>query len=226
MLAAILVSLAVVFVAELGDKSQLITMTYSLRHRWWVVLSGVGIAAMLVHGLSVAIGHFLGMTLPERPIAFVAAIAFLLFALWTWREKGDDEEIRIAEPRFVVPAIVSSFVLAELGDKTMLATVALASDRDWAGVWIGATVGMVLADGAAIAAGRLMHKRLPERFLHGLASVLFLLFGLWMLFDGALGLRWVAVGVTASVTVVALVAWLLWRRTAQAAAPEPSTRPA
>lgn len=227
MLAAILVSLAVVFVAELGDKSQLITMTYSLRHRWWVVLSGVAIAAMLVHGLSVAIGHFLGMTLPERPIAFVAAIAFLLFAVWTWREKGADEEIRIAEPRYVVPAIVSSFVLAELGDKTMLATVALASDRNWAGVWIGATAGMVLADGAAIAAGRLMHKRLPEAFLHGLASVLFLLFGLWMLFDGALGLRWAAVGVTTAVTVTVLVTWLIRRRRApaEAATEEPSTRP-
>ena len=210
MLTAILVSLAVVFVAELGDKSQLITVTYSLRHRWWVVLSGVGIAAMLVHGLSVTIGHFLGLTTPERPIAFVAAVAFLLFAVWTWRERGDDgAEVRIAEPRFVVPAIVSSFVLAELGDKTMLATVALASDRNWAGVWIGATAGMVLADGAAIAVGRLMHKRLPERFLHGLASVLFLLFGLWLLLDSALGLRWVAVAVTASVAVLAATAWLI-----------------
>lgn len=228
MLAAILVSLAVVFVAELGDKSQLITMTYSLRHRWWVVLSGVGIAAMLVHGLSVAVGHFLGLTLPERPIAFVAAIAFLLFALWTWRESGaDGAQVRIAEPRFVVPAIVSSFVLAELGDKTMLATVALASERNWAGVWIGATAGMVLADGAAIAAGRLLHKRLPERFLHGLASVLFLLFGLWLLFDSALGLRWAAVAVVGSVAVLTTVIWLVRRRRAPAdpTTLEPSRRP-
>ena len=81
----------------------------------------------------------------------------------------------------------------------MLATVTLASDHNWAGVWIGATVGMVLADGVAIAVGAVLHKRLPERFLHSLASVLFLVFGLWLLFDGALGLRWVAVGVTGSV---------------------------
>jgi Ca2+/H+ antiporter, TMEM165/GDT1 family len=208
MLTAILISLVVVFVAELGDKSQLITMTYSLRHRWWVVLSGVGLAAMLVHGLSVAIGHFLGLTLPERPIAFAGAIAFLLFAVWTWREgrRDDDEEVRVAEPRFVLFAIISSFVLAELGDKTMLATVALASDHNWAGVWIGATAGMVLADGVAIAVGAWAHKRLPERFLHGMASVLFLLFGLWLLFDGALGLRWVAVSLTGSVATVAVVA--------------------
>ena len=108
--------------------------------------------------------------------------------------RDDDEGVRVAEPRFVLFAVISSFVLAELGDKTMLATVALASDHNWAGVWIGATAGMVLADGVAIAVGAVLHKRLPERFLHGLASVLFLLFGLWLLFDGALGLRWVALG--------------------------------
>jgi putative Ca2+/H+ antiporter (TMEM165/GDT1 family) len=225
MLTAILISLAVVFVAELGDKSQLITMTYALRHRWWVVLSGVAIAAMLVHGLSVAIGHFLGLTLPERPIAFAGAIAFLFFAVWTWRESrgSDDADVRVAEPRFVVFAIVSSFVLAELGDKTMLATVTLASDHNWAGVWIGATVGMVLADGVAIAAGALLHTRLPAQFLHSLASVLFLVFGLWLLFDGALGLRWVAVAVTGSVVAgvgtVSLVRFVRRRKPAPAAAP-------
>lgn len=165
MFTAILVSLAVVFVAELGDKSQLITMTYALRHRWWVVLSGVGIASLLVHGLSVAIGHFLGMTLPQRPIAFAAAIAFVLFAVWTWCAGAENDEgvVRVIEPRFALFPIVSSFVLAELGDKTMLATVALASDQNWAGVWIGATIGMVLANGVAIAVGSLMHKRLPAR---------------------------------------------------------------
>jgi Ca2+/H+ antiporter, TMEM165/GDT1 family len=208
MLTAALVSLSVVFVAELGDKSQLMTMTYALRHRWWVVLSGVGIASFMVHGLSVTIGHFLGLTLPERPIAFAAAIAFLLFAVWTWRDgrrAGDDVQ-SVVEPRHVLLAVISSFVLAELGDKTMLATVALASDHNWAGVWVGATAGMVLADGVAIAVGAVLHKRLPERFLHGLASVLFVLFGLWLLFDGALGLRWVALAVTGTVAAVAVAA--------------------
>lgn len=209
MLAAALVSLGVVFVAELGDKSQLMTMTYALRHRWWVVLSGVAIAAFLVHGLSVTIGHFLGLSLPARPIAFAAAIAFLGFAAWTWWDsrKGEDgEDVEVAEPRYVIFAVISSFVLAELGDKTMLATVALASDHDWTGVWAGATVGMVLADGVAIAVGALLHKRLPERFLHSMASVLFLLFGLWLLFDNALGLPWLAVSTTSLVAAVAVTA--------------------
>jgi Ca2+/H+ antiporter, TMEM165/GDT1 family len=106
----------------------------------------------------------------------------------------------------VLLAVVSSFILAELGDKTMLATVALASNHNWAGVWIGATAGLVIADGVAIAMGAVLHKRLPEHFLHGLAGVLFLLFGLWLLFDGALGLRWVALGVTVAVAVAAATA--------------------
>jgi putative Ca2+/H+ antiporter (TMEM165/GDT1 family) len=219
-----MVSLSVVFVAELGDKSQLMTMTYALRHRWWVVLSGVGIASFLVHGLSVTIGHFLGLTLPQRPIAFAAAIAFLLFAVWTWREgrMGDDAEaVKVAEPRHVLLAVISSFVLAELGDKTMLATVTLASEHNWAGVWIGATAGMVLADGVAIAVGTVLHKRLPERFLHGVASVLFLLFGLWLLFDGALGLRWVAVGTVAGAVVTAAAAAVVRGRRTRSLAPEP-----
>jgi Ca2+/H+ antiporter, TMEM165/GDT1 family len=209
MLTAALVSLGVVFLAELGDKSQLMAMTYALRHRWWVVLSGVAIASFLVHGLSVLIGHFVGLTLPERPIAFAAAIAFLLFAAWTWRDSrrsdDDDDVAPVAEPRYVIFAVISSFVLAELGDKTMLATVALASDHNWAGVWIGATVGMVLADGVAIVVGRLLHRRLPERFLHGVAALLFLLFGLWMLFDTALGWPTVAVASTAGVAAAAVI---------------------
>lgn len=227
MLSAALVSLGVVFVAELGDKSQLVTMTYALRNRWWVVLSGVAIASFLVHGLSVMIGHFLGLSLPARPIAFVAAIAFLLFAAWTWRDsrKGDDgEDVKVVEPRYVIFAVISSFVLAELGDKTMLATVALASDHDWAGVWIGATVGMVLADGVAIAVGALLHKRLPDRFLRSMASVLFLLFGLWLLFDNALGLPQVAVATTTMVATAGLVATAVGiaKRRRARAAPAPA----
>ncbi|HEV7423285.1 MAG TPA: TMEM165/GDT1 family protein [Mycobacterium sp.] len=208
MLTAALVSLGVVFLAELGDKSQLMTMTYALRHRWWVVLSGVAIASFLVHGLSVTIGHFVGLTLPGRPIAFAAAIAFLLFAAWTWRDgRGDGDEVASTpEPRYVIFAVISSFVLAELGDKTLLATVAL-----------------------AIAAGRLLHRRLPERFLHGIAAVLFLLFGLWMLFDNALGWPWVAVvstaGVGCAVAITAAIRFARGRRSAPVVAPTPESSP-
>jgi Ca2+/H+ antiporter, TMEM165/GDT1 family len=207
MLAATLLSLGVVFLAELGDRSQLVTMTYALRFRWWVVLPGVTVAAFAVHGVSVTVGHFLGATLPARPMAFASAIAFLIFAAWAWREGADDDAVSTEpEPRFALLTVVSSFALAELSDKTTLATVTLAGDHDWAGVWIGSTLGMVLADALAIGVGVLLHRRLPQRLLHAVAGVLFLLFGLWMLFDGALGWRSVAVAVTAAVAVAAVSA--------------------
>jgi putative Ca2+/H+ antiporter (TMEM165/GDT1 family) len=221
MLAATLLSLGVVFLAELGDRSQLITMTYALRFRWWVVLSGVAIAACAVHGVSVTVGHFLGATLPARPMAFASAIAFLIFAVWAWREGTADNDAIPAtqEPRFALLTVVSSFALAEMSDKTTLATVTLASDHDWTGVWIGSTLGMVLADALAIGAGMLLHRRLPQQLLHLLASVLFVMFGLWMLFDSALGWRSVAIAVTAAVALAALTAvtaQTLRRRRAQA----------
>jgi Ca2+/H+ antiporter, TMEM165/GDT1 family len=205
MFAATLLSLGVVFLAELGDRSQLITMTYALRCRWWVVLTGVGIAAFAAHGVSVTIGHFLGTTLPARPLAFASAVAFLLFAVWAWREgTAKDETVSTPdEPRFALLAVISSFVLAEMSDKTTLATLALASDHDWRGVWIGSTLGMVLADALAICVGVLLNRRLPQRLLHVLASLLFLTFGMWMLFDSALGLRPVAIAVTAGLLLAA-----------------------
>jgi putative Ca2+/H+ antiporter (TMEM165/GDT1 family) len=224
MLTATLLSLGVVFLAELGDRSQLITMTYALRYRWWVVLTGVAIAAFMVHGVSVTIGHFLGTTLPARPMAFASAIAFLVFAVWAWREgAAADETVSTAgEPRFALLTVVSSFVLAEMSDKTTLATVTLASDHNWAGVWIGTTLGMVLADGLAIGAGILLNQRLPDQLLHVLASLLFLLFGLWMLFDSALGWRSVAIALTAAVALaaatVATAQTLRCRRTVAAGA--------
>ncbi|WAC91735.1 TMEM165/GDT1 family protein [Mycobacterium sp. Aquia_213] len=207
MLAATLLSLGVVFLAELGDRSQLITMTYALRFRWWVVLPGVTIAAFAVHGLSVTIGHFLGAALPARPMAFASAIAFLIFAGLAWREGSADVEVSNApEPRFALLTVVSSFALAEISDKTTLATVTLASDHDWAGVWIGSTLGMVLADALALGAGMLLHRRLPQQLLHMVAGVLFGIFGLWMLFENALGWRPVAIAASVAMALAALSA--------------------
>lgn len=229
MLAAALISLGVVFLAELGDKSQLITMTYALRHRWWVVLGGVAIAAFAVHGISVTVGHFLGLTLPARPIAAVAGIAFLGFAVWSWREGNSATAgaTAIREPRLVLFAVVSSVLLAELGDKTMLATVALASDHDWLGVWLGATAGMVLADAVAIAVGMLLHRQLPEHLLHSAAALLFAEFGLWVLFDDALGRRAVGIAAVAALLLLAsarAVRQAALRRSEQLAGPGSTTR--
>jgi thiol:disulfide interchange protein len=100
-------------------------------------------------------------------------------------------------------AVISTFLLAEMSDKTTLATLMLASDHDWIGVWAGSTLGMVLADGLAIGVGVLLHRRLPRQLLHVLAGLLFLMFGLWILLDSALGWRPAAIAATTAVALVA-----------------------
>ena len=187
MWSALVLSFAVVFVAELGDKSQLMAMTFALRYRWWVVLSGILFATTAVHLVSVAIGHYLGVAIPATAISIVGGIAFLIFGAWTLRGDSldDDEQSkagRVARSAFL--AVTSAFFLAELGDKTMLATITLATDNNWAGVWIGSTVGMVAADALAIVIGAVLGRHLPDNAIRYGAAALFFGFGAWMLGDG------------------------------------------
>ncbi|MCR8693028.1 TMEM165/GDT1 family protein [Rhodococcus pyridinivorans] len=187
MWSALVLSFAVVFVAELGDKSQLMAMTFALRYRWWVVLSGILFATTAVHLVSVAVGHYLGVAIPATAISIVGGIAFLIFGAWTLRGDSldDDEQSkagRVARSAFL--AVTSAFFLAELGDKTMLATITLATDNNWAGVWIGSTVGMVAADALAIVIGAVLGRHLPDNAIRYGAAALFFGFGAWMLGDG------------------------------------------
>ncbi|MFI6430061.1 TMEM165/GDT1 family protein [Rhodococcus oryzae] len=187
MLAALLLSFGVIFVAELGDKSQLMAMTFALRYKWWVVIGGITVATTVVHLVSVGVGHYLGVAIPTNLISTVGGIAFLIFALWTLRgdSLSDDEQnkaARVGTSAFL--AVASAFFLAELGDKTMLATITLAADNDWVGVWIGSTVGMVAADALAIVVGAVLGKHLPERFIQLAAATLFFVFGVMLLLQG------------------------------------------
>ncbi|MGA9873696.1 MAG: TMEM165/GDT1 family protein [Rhodococcus sp. (in: high G+C Gram-positive bacteria)] len=187
MLSALILSFAVIFVAELGDKSQLMAMTFALRYRWYVVIGGITVATTVVHLVSVAVGHFLGLSIPTAAISIVGGIAFVVFGLWTLRgdSLSDDEGVKASKvTRSAFLAIASAFFLAELGDKTMLATVTLATDNDWVGVWIGSTVGMVAADALAIVVGAVLGKHLPERVIQYGASVLFFVFGVSLFFEG------------------------------------------
>ncbi|KAA5826608.1 TMEM165/GDT1 family protein [Saccharopolyspora hirsuta] len=180
-----------IFVAELGDKSQLMAMTFATRYRAWQVLLGITVATTLVHAVSVALGFGMGELLPTEWIALIAGVAFLGFAAWTLR--GDhltEEEKRKASQRVgsAVLVVTVAFFLAELGDKTMLATVTLATHHDWLGTWIGSTIGMVVADALAIGVGLLLGKHLPERAIRYGAAALFAIFGTWLIVDAALAL--------------------------------------
>jgi putative Ca2+/H+ antiporter (TMEM165/GDT1 family) len=186
-LAALAVSFGVIFVAELGDKSQLMALTFATRFRPWPVLVGITVATTVVHAVSVGVGYGLGATLPTGWIALAAGLAFLAFGGWTLRgDQLTDEERGRAErtKRSAVVAVTVAFFLAELGDKTMLATITLATQHGWAGTWVGSTVGMVAADALAIMAGRLLGRRLPERAVRYGAAALFAVFGAWLVADG------------------------------------------
>jgi putative Ca2+/H+ antiporter (TMEM165/GDT1 family) len=170
----------VIFVAELGDKSQLMALTFATRYRFWTVLAGITVATAVVHLVSVALGVAVGVKLPTDLIGVLAGLAFIAFGLWTLR--GDelteaDEERARRNTRSAFWAVTVTFFLAELGDKTMLATITLATREGWFGTWLGSTVGMVLADALAIGVGVWLGKSLPERVVKIGAATLFFIFG-------------------------------------------------
>jgi putative Ca2+/H+ antiporter (TMEM165/GDT1 family) len=188
---AFLLSTAVIFVAELGDKSQLMAMTFAARYRTRDVLIGITAATALVHLASVGIGHFVGDAFEgaQGTIQVVAGVAFLAFALWTLRgDELTEEEAEKARRSsgLAIVAVGTAFFLAELGDKTMLATITLATQEGWFGTWVGSTLGMVAADALAIIVGAVLGRRLPEKAIKYGAAGLFAIFGM-LLVAGGLG---------------------------------------
>ncbi|MGN0064733.1 MAG: TMEM165/GDT1 family protein [Nocardioides sp.] len=183
-------STAVIFVAELGDKSQLMAMTFAARYKVRDVLIAITAATAIVHLASVGIGYWIGDAFAgyQNWISIVAGIAFFGFAAWTLRgdELTEDEAAKARNSTgMAIVAVGTAFFLAELGDKTMLATITLATQEGWLGTWIGSTLGMVAADALAIGVGALLGKKLPEKTIKIGAAVLFALFGLLLVLDGA-----------------------------------------
>jgi len=184
-----ILSLFFVFAAEMGDKTQLVALAFATRYATQTVLVGVFGATLLVHLFSVGIGELVGLTIPVFWVHLLAGAAFIAFGLWTLRgdELGDNE--RFSERRWgPLMTVGITFFLAELGDKTMLMTITLASQHNsFVGVWIGSSLGMVVADGLAIIVGRVVGARLPERFIKYGAAAIFLLTGAVTLFEAVSG---------------------------------------
>lgn len=186
---ALLLSTAVIFVAELGDKSQLMAMTFASRYRARDVILGITAATAIVHLASVGIGFWIGDAFSEYQgwISIAAGVAFLGFAAWTLRgdELTEDEAQKAKNSSGkALLAVGLAFFLAELGDKTMLATITLAVDNDWVGVWIGSTVGMVAADALAIVVGAVLGKKLPEKAIRYGAAAAFAIFAVVLVLEG------------------------------------------
>jgi putative Ca2+/H+ antiporter (TMEM165/GDT1 family) len=183
-------SVALIFVAEMGDKSQLAALAFATRFSAKVTLAGIFVATLLVHLVSVLLGQLIGVALPTFWIELLSGLAFLGFGLWTLRgDRYDDEGTPHALQRFgPFVTVVGTFFLAELGDKTMLATITLGSQLGsfWQ-VWLGSTIGMVAADALAIMVGRWLGTRLPERAIRYGAAAIFLVFGVWTIVTALVG---------------------------------------
>lgn len=187
MAAAFFYPLFWVFVAELGDKTQLVALCFATRFNTRTVMAGVFGATLVVHIGSVVLGGVADRLLPAEWVTFAAGLAFIGFGMWTIRgDELDDESCQNKQGRSPFWIVATTFFLAELGDKTMLTTVAQAAvyPKHAVEVWIGSSLGMVVSDGLAILAGRLLGHRLPERAVRTGAAILFFIFGALSLAQG------------------------------------------
>ena len=176
--ADVLAAFAVVFLAELGDKTQLVALTLAGRYPALQVLAVLGAAIALLQTMSVTAGALISEAVPERAISVAAGLLFLGFAVWTWRsadeeEDGDDP----AAGRAGLVSVAVAFFLAELGDKTMLTTAGLAADRGAVTVWIGSFAAMLAATAIAVVAGQALTRRVPPQVLRRIGAIAFAVVG-------------------------------------------------
>lgn len=181
---AFLASLFLIFVAEMGDKTQLVALTFATRFPLGVVLLGIFTATLAVHLFSVFLGQLAGEHFPAFWVNVAAALAFIGFGIWTLRgDSLDDKKKDFQKELGPFLTVAATFFLAELGDKTMLATITIASqEQQFLGVWLGSSLGMVLADGLAIIVGQVFKKTLPERLIKYVAAAIFIASGLFTLY--------------------------------------------
>ena len=184
-------ALFLIFMAEMGDKTQLMTLAMSAKFSSVVVLSGVFIGTVLVSFLSVFLGQTVGSFLSYFWINLIAGIAFIVFGLLSLRSDPEEEagealkeeaELTPAKKSSKVRAILgiaTTFFLAELGDKTMLATVVIAGREHnffWQ-VWAGSTLGLVLANALGIVAGKAIASKISEKTMQYIVAAIYVISG-------------------------------------------------
>lgn len=191
---AFITAFILVTVAEMADKTQLLTLSLACRYPPRKVLAGVAIAIAVLNLVAVVIGAVAGRFIPVDAVKIGAGILFLGFGLWNLLAKDkpeETEECEVRSNRYVILAIAGAFLLAEIGDKTQLATLSLGARFEGSllsavGVWIGATVGMIIANTLAVVIGHAAGRRVPERLMKRISGALFIAFGVWTLVEAFL----------------------------------------
>jgi putative Ca2+/H+ antiporter (TMEM165/GDT1 family) len=190
---SLLTSTGIVALAEMGDKTQLLAFLLAARFRRPLpIILGILAATLLNHGLAGGLGAWLATLLTPMMLRWGVGLLFLAMAVWTLiPDKIEDEEARTAARLGVFGATFVTFFLAEMGDKTQIATVAMATQFSSVVLVIaGTTLGMLIADVPAVFLGQRFANRIPMRLVHGIAAALFAALGIATLtgLGGRLGL--------------------------------------
>ena len=183
---AFLSSTAVVALAEIGDKTMLLAIVLAARLRApWAILGGILVATIANHALAALVGSQVAGLLEAEWFRIAVAMGFIAMAAWTLvpdRLDEDEDSVRSAGGAFLTTLV--SFFLVEMGDKTQVATIALAAHyQAIAAVAAGTTLGMMLANGPAVFLGEAIERRVSMTLTRTLAALLFLVLGLWQLAD-------------------------------------------
>lgn len=176
-LTAIISTFGLIFLAEIGDKSQLVCMTLAARHRHLPVLLGAIAAFLILNTLAVVFGAGLAEWIPERILAGAVAILFGAFgikSLLTQEEVGEDGEVEEKPGHGIFATTFLMLLLAEMGDKTQLAIAGLASTLPALAVWIGATLALITTSALGIWLGATLLRRIPIHRLHQISGLFFL----------------------------------------------------
>jgi len=184
-LASVVGAFLLVFLAEFGDKSQLVCMTLAARYRVFPVLMGAIVAFAVLNLLAVLVGSVAATWLPRPVVLGVVAILFLWFGVQSFRTGEDegDDSVALSVKSVFISALLMLF-FAELGDKTQLAVVGLASTESGLSVWIGSTLALVSTSALGILAGRALLRYISVIWLHRASGVLFIAFALYAFYAG------------------------------------------
>lgn len=178
-----LTSFLLIFAAEIGDKSQLVCMALAVRYRAFPVAVGAILAFLVLNTLAVVFGAAIANWIPDAVISVAVSVLFLLFGFHALKSKGDDEELdesdlQVKSQQHIIFSTFALITIAEFGDKTQLAVVALSSHSSAIAVWVGSTLALVCTSIMAVWAGRTILQRIPIALLHRLSGGLFIILGL------------------------------------------------
>lgn len=183
---ALLVSISTVAIAEMGDRTQLLSLVLAAHYRRpWPILAGIACATLANHAVAGIVGRTVARNLTARTVDFIVGASLVAMALWALRPDALADDRGRERRRGAFLATVIAFFITEIGDRTQIATVALAAAYpSLLTVVAGTTIGMLLANAPVVFLGRAFADRLPLKFLQRGAALLFLALGLVFLWRG------------------------------------------